>query len=158
MSLTVAQKLNLQGAFAAAHDCAPETECPEALSVAQWALESGWGSRSPEHNCFGIKEYPHCYGVQMIDTWEVIHGERRKQRLAFAMFPTLAACFVKHAQLITHGEKYARAWDAYRMDHDVDSLIRGVAKVYATDPDYGDKLHAIIRMPEVQAVLNGVAA
>jgi len=60
------------------------------VTVAQWTLERNWGSHQSGNNCFGIKEYPGCYAVQMLETEEVIGNLRRKQEVAFAAFSKFA--------------------------------------------------------------------
>lgn len=154
MPLTDSQKTNLVHAVQAAIQAERETGCPRELSVAQWALESGWGVRQPGNNCFGIKKYPGAYGIQMIDTWEVSNGKKLRERLAFATFPTLEACFEKHGKLIAEGPRYRAAWDNYERDLSVENLITDIAKVYATDPGYANKLHVILRMPDVVEALH----
>lgn len=151
--LTAAQVSSLAAAADAARHAETLTGCPYELSVAQWALESAWGSKQPGFNCFGIKVYPGCYGIQFMDTWEVINGQKVRQRLAFASFRSLADCFEKHGELIANGAPYRPAWDRYEMDHDLDALIAGIAEKYATDPVYTGKLKAILAMPQVAAEL-----
>ena len=63
----------------AAHDaviCEIGTRLPAELTVAQWALESGWGSHQPGDNCFGIKVYDGCFGVQSLQTIEEVNGSK----------------------------------------------------------------------------------
>lgn len=71
----------------------------------------------------------------------------------FAIFPSLEACFHKHADLLTRGKPYASAWTRYLKTKDRQTLIRQIAPVYATDPDYSKILLQIIVMPEVKAAL-----
>ena len=145
--------LKLAAAAAAAKACELTTHCPRQLTLAQWALESGWGAHQPGNNCFGIKTYKGDFGVEHVATWEVTHGQRVEQELDFATFPSLEACFEKHAELITNGQLFAPVWSNYQSHPDVDSLIAGVAPIYATDPAYASKLKSILSMPVVQKAL-----
>jgi flagellar protein FlgJ len=150
--LTSTQLQRLSAAAKAACLCEQATGLPAEITVAQWAIESGWGATSPGNNCFGIKAYPGCE-VQRFPTHEVIDGERRTLTLEFAAFGSLQACFEKHAHLITCGAPYAHAWANYTTSKDLASLIAEVAPVYASDPGYANKLRAVMSMPEVQGAL-----
>lgn len=160
MPLTKLQINALHFAAESAHACEVATDLPAAISVAQWALESGWGRSQPGNNCFGIKAYAGAYGAQELETWEEKDGKAEQVKQVFATFPTLAQCFIMHAVLITGGERYEDVWQDYLSDADqkraIAGLIRGIAPIYATDPDYADKLFAILAMPEVQVALNSV--
>jgi flagellum-specific peptidoglycan hydrolase FlgJ len=125
------------------------TGCPAILTVAQWALESGWGQHQPGLNAFGIKHYRGAFGRQDLTTTEYIGGHKKTVVQAFAKFATLFDCFEKHGELITEHTAYLTAFDQYRQDHDIETLARSIAKVYATDPHYADKLLAVMRMPAV---------
>lgn len=153
--LTPSQLERLSAAAQSACLCEQTTELPAEITVAQWAIESGWGAAAPGNNCFGIKAYPGCQ-VQRFPTHEVIDGERKTLTLEFAAFDSLQACFEKHARLITCGASYARAWANFAASKALVSLINEVAPVYATDPGYADKLREIISMHEVQAALKSV--
>lgn len=65
--------IKLAGAVEAGVVCEQLTGLPREVTVAQWALESGWGDHEPQGNCFGIKEYPACCGVQELMTTEVVY-------------------------------------------------------------------------------------
>ena len=144
---------NLAKAASAAKQCEAATGLPAALTVAQWALESGWGLHSPGNNCFGIKEYTNCAATQDLTTREYVGGQPVTVVKVFAAFPTLADCFAYHAGLITQGAPYAAPWAAYQSSKDVAALAAGIAPVYATAPDYDRQLLAIMGMGEVQAAL-----
>jgi flagellum-specific peptidoglycan hydrolase FlgJ len=155
--LTPNQLQGLSAAAQAAVACEKETGLPAEITVAQWALESGWGSAAPGNNCFGIKAYPGCQ-VQSFQTQEVINGERKMLTLEFAAFESLQACFEKHARLLTQGAPYAQAWAQYQQNHDVAALIDGIAPHYATDPHYAAKLHDIAGEREVRTAIEGFRA
>ena len=134
----------------AAKDAEQETGLPRQLTFAQFILESGWGTHTPGNNCFGIKDYPGCYGEQELMTTEVSGGVARRVPQWFATFPSLTECFVRHAHLITESPRYSMSWENYKAKPDVDKLIAGIAPIYATDPSYAEKLYRILDMPMVK--------
>lgn len=131
------------------------TGCPAELSTAQCILESDWLRRSPGNNCFGIKSTDG--NGQYLLTKEYINGSWKREIDAFRTYDSLADCFIDHARLLTEGKPYADAWEHYRDDpaHDLDSLIGAVARVYATDKDYTEKIMTLSRGPHVTASIAG---
>lgn len=157
------------------------TGVPAELSIAQWALESGWGSHAPQNNCFGIKRYPGCYGEQLLQTSEYFTEAQVKQFLAmgggrtaeldmsapaaadgrrkyqvrdlFATFPTPTAAFTRHAMMLTRGS-YAAAFKAFTEGGGLEDYIKRIGPIYATAPGYAEKLIALIRKPETVLALN----
>jgi flagellum-specific peptidoglycan hydrolase FlgJ len=126
------------------------TGCPAEISAAQCIVESAWLRVAPGNNCFGIKATDdHC---QYCLTKEYLNGEWTNQKLAFATYPTLAACFAAHALLLQRGV-YAPAWRRYQGDHDLDAYIRGIAEHYATDPGYAPKILQLAHGPHVYAAV-----
>ena len=128
-----------------------ETGVPAEISAAQCVLESAWLQVAPGNNCFGIKARAddHC---QYCLTKEYLNGEWTNQALAFAIYPTLAACFAAHGRLLQCGP-YAPAWQRYQADHDLDGYIRGLAEHYATDPGYAGKIAQLAHGPHVAATI-----
>jgi len=156
--LTPSQLQHLLSAAKAACACEVSTGLPAEITVAQWAIESGWGANSPGNNCFGIKAYRGCSATQNLPTVEYIDGVRQNVTCTFASFDSLDACFEKHATLITQGPAYVAAWAKYQQDHDLVRLINGLSRVYATDPEYASKIVEIATMPEVRSAINHARA
>lgn len=158
------------------------TGVPAEALMAQAILESGWGQHMPGWNLFGIKIYPNCYGRQLLHTVEWFTGpevahflsgepgrtavrdttstvitdkgrEKYKCQDWFATFPTLAACFERRALMFQMG-RYKPFADAYAADHDLTKLIKGIATIYATSPDYADTLLKIIGQRNVTLALS----
>lgn len=121
---------------------------PASVTLAQWALESAWGKRlSGKHNCFGIKAKPG-EPCTIVITHEVIAGKRVARTAMFRDYASLADAFAAHARLLATGRAYADFREA------LPDLVKATAALgggtparprYATDPDYGHKLMAIIR-------------
>lgn len=127
--------------------------CPAELTTAQALLESGWLARALGNNCFGIKRAKRHAQWQTFKTWEVEDGKRIEKYLQFAKYDSLADCFADHARLITTGAPYADAWAYYEEHGNLDELIRGVARKYATDPEYGRKIATLAVRDDVRAAL-----
>lgn len=144
----------LNAAALSAAQCERTTAVPAELTVSQWAVESGWGAHEPGNNCFGIKAYPGCAGIQLIETTEVIDGVLQKVKREFATFPSLAACFEEHGELISYGEPYHDAWHEYLESKSVRGLIEAIAPIYASAPDYASLLLEIAAMPEVVSAIS----
>jgi len=152
--LTACQLEHLKIAAQNAVLCERTTTVPAELTVAQWAVESGWGLHQPGNNCFGIKKYPDCCGVQLLETIEVVKGAPESIKLEFATFPSLAECFKKHAELICTAKPYASAWTEYKNTRNVIGLIKGVATVYATETEYSKRLLAVGSMSSVKLAIS----
>jgi len=121
-----------------------ETGCPARLMIAQWALESQWGAKPAGNaNYFGIKKADRHTMCCTVTTHEVVNGKSVVEKLEFADYPSLEDSCRDYAWLITHGAPYAAAWTRYQHDHDLDTLIAAVARVYATDPGYTRLAEAI---------------
>ena len=143
----------LQRAAASSVRCERDLNVPAELTVAQWALESGWGAHQRGNNCFGIKAYPGCFGVQSLPTVEFIDGTRTVINQPFAIFPSLDACFAKHAALLKTG-RYGAILAAYSADRNLGLLIAQISAVYATDPNYAKSIASIIAMSAVNEALS----
>lgn len=130
-----------QAVIAAAQAAAKKWGVPASISLAQWALESGWGAHAPGNNCFGIKALPG-YDVQEFPTHEVIKGHLVPCVQHFAKFADLAQAFACHAKLIATAPVYAGAMRALP---NMDRFITLMAAHYATDPQYAAKVLAVIK-------------
>ena len=176
--LTTQQLIKLQDAAMAAVQCEQETQVPCELTIAQWALESGWGEHAPGNNCFGIKEVPGL-GSQLLITKEVFTLEdvtdwlhRKEGRTAvaislpdpqgkrtyecrdlFAVFPNLSHCFSYRAIHLLSRGVYSNLLGTYKINKDLISYIKGVSVIYATDVNYYSKIQSLISMPEVRDAL-----
>lgn len=180
--LKLQQLNNLQAAAKHAMFCEIDSGVPCELTIAQWALESGWGEHQPGNNCFGIKEYQGCYGTQLLYTREYLTDSALRQWLAaksgrtaimedgtldkegrklyrcqdyFATFPTLTEAFLKRSQIL-RSFKYNLHFEQYLMDHNIVRLVQGIAPIYATDPNYSKTVLEIASIQEVQAAIKQV--
>jgi flagellum-specific peptidoglycan hydrolase FlgJ len=133
-----------------------ETQVPAAAIIAQWALESQWGSKPVgTANYFGIKKSARHAQCCTVTTHEVVNGERITQNLEFADYASLADSCADYAWLISHGAPYSFEWLTYLAKKDVAALISGIARRYATDPDYAALATQIAQQSNVQQAIRG---
>ncbi len=127
-----------------------ETGCPAQLMIAQWAIESAWGTKPVGHaNYFGIKKADRHTKCCTVTTHEVINGKPVVENLEFADYDSLEDSCRDYAWLITCGAPYHTAWARYQQDHDLQALIAAVAHLYATDPAYAGLVSAIAEQSNV---------
>lgn len=121
-----------------------ETGVPALLTIAQAALESGWGEKAPGNNFFGIKAGKTWRGeVVEFNTHEVENGKSIALKDRFRKYPTPLDCFKDHAEVMK--KRFPKAF--FHSDDPV-AFIRSVQNEhdykYATDPDYVKKIYTMI--------------
>lgn len=128
--------------IAAAQAAMRQYKVPASVTLAQWALESAYGRAMPtgSNNPFGIKAGANDPYV-LAHTHEVYHGRSVAITARFRKFPTLAAAFEYHAQLIASHPVYKHVMEHVASPNEFAEALTGV---YATDPSYGSKLIAIM--------------
>lgn len=115
---------------------------PASISLAQWALESGWGKHtSAPFNFFGMKALPGQPSV-IVPTREVYKGHSIIVHAAFRAFASTAEAFDAHGKLLATAGVYAHARQSLPDPFKFADALTGV---YATDPKYGALLASIIR-------------
>lgn len=131
-----------------------ETGIPARMLVAQWAIESRWGAKPVGNfNFFGMKRAKrHAKGC-VVETREVIDGKDEIRTCEFADYGSLEESCRDYAWLITHGAPYRAAWQKYQQNGDICDLVMSVARVYATDPQYGWLALKIAEQPNVLAAM-----
>ncbi|MDQ2763828.1 MAG: glucosaminidase domain-containing protein [Pseudomonadota bacterium] len=131
-----------QAAIAAARATQKKWKIPASVSLAQWALESGWGKHtSAPHNYFGMKALPG-QPCQVVPTREVYKGHSVIIQAAFRSFACDEDAFDAHGKLLATAGVYAHARAALP---DPFKFAHALTGTYATDPKYGDLLERIIR-------------
>ncbi|HYX67779.1 MAG TPA: glucosaminidase domain-containing protein [Terriglobales bacterium] len=134
----------IAAATAAAHVSSAASGFPPGVTVAQAALESAWGQSQLArlaNNYFGIKAHGDLPWIEL-PTIEVQDGAAVKVRAYFARYPSTEACFEDRDRLIARLAVYAEARAA--VTHP-EAFIRALAKHWATDPHYAEKLLAVYR-------------
>lgn len=115
---------------------------PALLTLAQAALESGWGKHAPGFNFFGIKADPSWKGEkQILKTREVINGVTVWRDEPFRKYARPEDSFADHAAFLRRWPRYATVFETT----DPREAARRVAAAgYATDPNYAKSLIEII--------------
>lgn len=127
--------------IAAAKAAHKSTGCPASVTLAQWALESGYGKHlSAPNNYFGIKWHPKCrYPAHEVPTKECYNGKWTVINAKFIAFPTLEAACEYHGKLLMQPPYNA---DPFKSDWK--TFLHHIAHIYATDPAYENKIAGII--------------
>jgi len=120
------------------------TGVPASVTLAQAALESGWGKSglsTRANNFFGIKgEGP--AGHVLMPTKEFLNGKWVTVNAKFRKYESPAGSFADHGKFLRENRRYANAFK--HMDNAA-QFAREIHKAgYATDPAYSDKLIAMI--------------
>jgi flagellum-specific peptidoglycan hydrolase FlgJ len=127
-----------------------ETGWPAQLLIAQWAIESEWGTKPAGNaNYFGVKKAARHQLCCTVTTHEVENGERIEKTLEFADYTSLEDSCRDYAWLITQGAPYSAAWAQYLSDRDLHALIRSIAGKYATNSEYPNLVWAVARQANV---------
>jgi hypothetical protein len=115
---------------------------PASITVAQWIVESAWGSAMPpdSNNPFGIKALEDQPAVESA-TWEVVDGKSVTVRARFRRFQSLSEAFEVHGKLLSTGAPYRAAMETAQ---DPDRFADALTGVYATDPQYGTTLRWVM--------------
>lgn len=127
----------------AALECAARYKVPASVTIAQAALESGWGANAPGFNLFGIKADASWTGpVTSFLTHEVVNGQRIEITAAFRAYPDWLGSIDDHAAFLVANPRYKPAFEY----SDGPSFASAIAAAgYATDPDYAQKLREIMQ-------------
>lgn len=122
------------------------TKIPASFTIAEGALESGWGSSGLLVQCcnmFGVKADKAWAGeILSMPTLEYINGKKVTVIAKWRKYPNWQACIDDHAKFLLTNKRYAGAFKFT----DAAGFTRAVAAAgYATDPQYADKILSIIR-------------
>jgi hypothetical protein len=125
----------------AAHDA---WNIPASITLAQWAVESNWGTQMPSgsNNPFGIKAGAGQRFVMAL-TREVVNGESVMIRAPFRAFDSIEEAFDEHGRLLATHPAYA---EARAHASNPDAFADALTGRYATDPTYGATLKARMKL------------
>jgi peptidoglycan hydrolase FlgJ len=132
--------------------------------LAQAALETGWGRRmartaagTPSLNMFGIKADDSWSGARAgADTIEFTGGSATLKHTAFRAYHSIEASVGDFAELIGNSARYR---DALAAGGDAQAYVTAIGKSgYATDPEYGKKLNAILNSSTFHNALKAAVA
>ncbi|MQA21755.1 glycoside hydrolase family 73 protein [Rugamonas rivuli] len=130
----------------AARASAARTRVPASFALAEAALESGWGASQlalQARNLFGVKADPSWRGdVLLMPTREFLKGQWQMQPARWRKYPDWQGCIDDHAAFLLANPRYKPAFSC----RGGEAFARAVAAAgYATDPQYADKLIAVMR-------------
>ena len=133
----------VQQALAAASQSSEQSGLPALVTVAQAALESSWGQSKlsrEANNYFGIKAHGNRDQVQM-STQECERGTTVVIEAGFAKYLSMLECFQSRDGILLRSAIYA---GARKMRGDENGFITEMARHWATDPKYAEKLQAVL--------------
>lgn len=136
--------------ISAAQRAQHELAVPASVSLAQFAIESAYGTKMPagSNNPFGIKAVAGQPSV-VARTREVVRGQSIFINAPFRKFADFNEAFEAHAHLLATAPVYAPAMTAWKAGHYEDG-IRLMAAKYATAPDYATLLLSVIHSQNLQ--------
>jgi flagellum-specific peptidoglycan hydrolase FlgJ len=117
---------------------------PASVSLAQWAIESGWGKRMPpgSNNPFGMKvRHKRNDPFVEVRTREVFNGKSVFIMAKFRKFASMEEAFFAKGLLLSTAKVYAKAFAKLP---DVDAFIETFGPIYATDPTYVRLIKSVI--------------
>lgn len=135
----------LDVAIAAARESSRVSGLPAGVTVAQAALESAWGQSQlsrEANNYFGIKAHGERGAIEM-PTTEVTNGVAERTAARFATYDSMTECFADRDRLILRLACYA---EARQCADDPEAFVRALAKHWATDPNYAEKVLSVYRV------------
>ena len=118
---------------------------PAAVTIAQAIDESGWGQSelaTADHNLFGIKGTGPA-GSDTRPTREYENGAWVTRNAPFRVYHNIAESIDDHGRLLATGPAYQHAMASRHLP---DAFATALTGVYATDPDYGPNLIALMRL------------
>ena len=118
---------------------------PAAVTIAQAIEESSWGNSqlaAKYHNLFGIKGSGPAGSVGL-PTSEFYNGQWVTIDAQFRVYHNVAESIADHAELLATSGYYQRAMADRAIP---DAFANDLTGVYATDPDYGANLIAIMKL------------
>ena len=118
---------------------------PAAVTIAQAIDESGWGQSAlatADHNLFGIKGTGPA-GRDTLPTREHENGAWVTRSAPFRVYRNIAESIEDHSRLLATGPAYQHAMASRQLP---DAFAAALTGVYATDPDYGSNLIALMRL------------
>ena len=144
----------------AAEQAQRDTGIPAGFTIAQAAVESGWGTSRQcltDFNYFGIKAIGGWNGeTELWQTREVVNGHSVFVMAPFRKYPDLTSGLEDHARFLTDNPRYKAAFEH---TNDSCAFAQAVADAgYATDPHYAETIIGIINKHDLKKILDVPAA
>jgi len=127
----------------AAQECMRRTGIPASITLAQAALESGWGAAVRGNNLFGIKADKSWTGPTVsFATTEHLDGRDVHLTDKFRKYDSYVESMVDHGRFLLANPRYRSCFKETTGMGWATALQKAG---YATDPEYAKKLQATIR-------------
>jgi flagellum-specific peptidoglycan hydrolase FlgJ len=121
------------------------TQIPASFTIAEAALESGWGAVAPGNNLFGVKADASWKGP-IAETWTREYLRETDQWVKvparWRAYDNWLGSIGDHAAFLRSNPRYSNAFRASTVSEFVE---RVAAAGYATDPQYAQKIMAVIQ-------------
>ena len=119
---------------------------PASVTLAQAALESGWGKHAiGGYNIFGIKGKGPA-GTVNVGTKEFINGKYVSIKDNFAKYNNFYEAVMLHGKLFHAGYKgYTKGLQVYKQTGNDNAFIDAVGKTYATSPTYSADIKKLMK-------------
>ena len=141
----------------AAQYAAQQTGVPASISIAQAALESGWGESGltkAGNNLFGIKADSRWRGQTLIlDTKEFLNGQWVVVPAKWRKYASWQASIEDHAAFLKCNPRYLTCFQCLTPDAFVSALAKAG---YATDPIYADKVIGVMSQHNLTTFDGGI--
>lgn len=129
-----------------AQECEAKSGVPADFTIAQAALESGWGESmlaKQGKNLFGVKADKSWLGdVLTMQTREFINGKWVMVNAKWRKYATWQESIDDHAEFFKRNKRYSKCFGCKTAEGFAIEVARAG---YATDPAYGAKLVATIK-------------
>lgn len=135
--------------IAAARASQAKWDVPASVTLAQYGVESAWGTRMPagSNNPFGIKAKVGEPAVEA-PTHEVISGKDEKLPQPFRKYASIAEAFDDHGALFNRVALYTPALDQWKAGN-LEAGVRLMSYHYATAPNYASVILTIIQQNQL---------
>jgi len=133
-----------------------KTGVPPAVTMAQAALETGWGKSSigDAKNLFGIKGTGPAGSISA-QTGEEINGSEVSIQDSFRKYNSWEESIEDHDNLLSQNSRYA---SAMAVSNDPEEFARQIQQDgYATESDYADQLIKIMRQYNLESITSASA-
>jgi flagellar rod assembly protein/muramidase FlgJ len=142
--------------YPAAQQSAKKTGIPASFTVAEAALESGWGSSKLAQegfNLFGVKADPSWEGaVLYMNTREFLNGHWIMLTASWRKYVDWLGAIADHADFLLSNPRYA---PAFATTNGIDFASAVAQAGYATDPEYARKITLIIQEHNLEQLGGG---
>lgn len=130
--------------FNAAYKLEKNKGLPRLATMAQSALENGYGVHTPGNMYFGIKAGSSWTGKkQLLSTTEYLNGKYVTIKDWFRAYNSAEESFADYGEFITKNKRYTTA---LQYKNDPVKYIAAIKSAgYATDPNYTTKVNAIMK-------------